>query len=76
MSYRPRLRGERRDQERAVCQQLYDLGLSIREVAAQRDLSFGVCRTLLGEAGVNFRAKGGDVRSQNARRTRGRRQVT
>lgn len=54
---RPRLRGEDRDKARSAAQQSYDGGASIRDVAAEYGLSFGLVRTLLLEAGVTLRPR-------------------
>lgn len=59
-----------RDELRAA----YVAGASIRELAAARKLAFGTVRTLLLEAGVTLRARGGPnhtrhVPSQAARKT-------
>ncbi|MFJ6014527.1 helix-turn-helix domain-containing protein [Streptomyces sp. NPDC092952] len=52
---RPRLRGEDRDRVRAALAKEYDAGTSIRALADERGLSFGLTRTLLLEAKVKLR---------------------
>jgi hypothetical protein len=54
---RPRLRGEERDKVRAAAKKDYDGGASIRDVAAQHNVSFGLARTLLLEAKVTLRTR-------------------
>ncbi|MGC4947787.1 helix-turn-helix domain-containing protein [Streptomyces sp. DT224] len=55
---RPRLRGEARDTMRATLADRYRAHDSIRKLAAEHDLSFGLTRTLLQEAGVEMRGRG------------------
>lgn len=55
---RPRLRGEERDQVRADVAKGYKAPkASIRSVAKDQDLSFGLTRDLLLEAGVKLRGR-------------------
>jgi Helix-turn-helix domain len=54
---RPRLRGEERDKVRAAAKKDYDGGASIRDVAAEHNVSFGLARTLLLEADVELRTR-------------------
>lgn len=60
---RPRRRGQEREQLRRDLAKGYDSGASIRVLAADYELSFGLARTLLLEAGVTLRTR--------ARRARG-----
>ncbi|WNI20328.1 helix-turn-helix domain-containing protein [Actinacidiphila sp. ITFR-21] len=64
---RPRLRGEERDQVRADVAKGYKKPkASIRSLAADFDLSFGLTRTLLQEAGVTLRGRRGDRDNRTA----------
>ncbi|GHA94099.1 helix-turn-helix domain-containing protein [Streptomyces chryseus] len=58
-SYRPRLRGEDRAQVAQDLAEGYEAGASIRAVADAADLSYGTARTLLLEAQVKLRGRGG-----------------
>ncbi|GGW99604.1 helix-turn-helix domain-containing protein [Streptomyces chryseus] len=58
-SYRPRLRGEDRAQVARDLAEGYEAGASIRAVADAADLSYGTARTLLLEAQVKLRGRGG-----------------
>ncbi|MGW6456312.1 helix-turn-helix domain-containing protein [Streptomyces sp. NPDC055078] len=55
LTRRPRLRGEDRDRVRAKLAEKYAENASIRNLAAEYDLSFGLTRTLLLEADVELR---------------------
>jgi hypothetical protein len=55
---RPRLRGEDRDRVRAELAKGYAARASIRDLAAEHDLSFGLTRKLLLEAEVELRVGG------------------
>ncbi|WP_432001550.1 helix-turn-helix domain-containing protein [Streptomyces sioyaensis] len=57
--YRPRLRGEEREKVRSELARKYDAGQSIRELAPEQGLSYGLTRTLLLEAGVALRHRRG-----------------
>lgn len=52
---RRRPRGDERERLRAVLAEGYRAGASIRALAEQRELSFGLTRVLLLEAGVTLR---------------------
>ncbi|WP_381792850.1 helix-turn-helix domain-containing protein [Streptomyces niveus] len=52
----PRLRGGERERVRDDVAKKYDTGLSIRAVAAEHGLSFGLTHTLLHEAKVTLRS--------------------
>ncbi|MBT2453318.1 helix-turn-helix domain-containing protein [Streptomyces sp. ISL-86] len=52
---RPRRRGEDREQLHQVLADAYNDGASIRALAAEHDLSYGLARTLLLEAKVELR---------------------
>ncbi|WP_434593453.1 helix-turn-helix domain-containing protein [Streptomyces sp. A5-4] len=54
---RPRRRGEARDQLRATLADAYNGGASIRTLAAEHDLSYGLTRALLLEAKVELRSR-------------------
>jgi hypothetical protein len=54
---RPRLRGEERDRMREKLAKAYDEDASIRGLADEHDLSFGLTRTLLLEADVELRSR-------------------
>ncbi|BBA98280.1 hypothetical protein RVR_4411 [Actinacidiphila reveromycinica] len=54
---RPRLRGDDRDTKRTALAEGYRARASIRALAAEHDLSFGLTRTLLLEAGVELRSR-------------------
>jgi transposase len=54
---RPRLTGAERDKRRADVAQDYEGGASIRDVAAEYGLSFGLTYTLLHEAKVTLRSR-------------------
>lgn len=54
----PRVRGEEREALRAELAAGYGRGLSIRVLAADFDLSYGLTRTLLVEANVLLRQSG------------------
>ncbi|MEU0275976.1 helix-turn-helix domain-containing protein [Streptomyces sp. NPDC006307] len=58
-SYRPRLRGENRARVARELAEGYDAGSSIRALASGADLSYGTARTLLLEAQVKLRGRGG-----------------
>ncbi|MFJ7592473.1 helix-turn-helix domain-containing protein [Streptomyces sp. NPDC097617] len=56
LTRRPRRRGDDRDQLRQTLADAYsDGGVSIRALAAEHDLSYGLARTLLLEAKVELR---------------------
>lgn len=52
---RPRRRGDDRDQLRQALADAYNDGASIRTLAVEHDLSYGLTRTLLLEAEVELR---------------------
>ncbi|MFD4315061.1 helix-turn-helix domain-containing protein [Streptomyces sp. NPDC058548] len=54
---RPRRRGEVRDQLRQALATGYNGGASIRDLAGEHDVSYGLTRTLLLEAEVELRAR-------------------
>ncbi|MFG2404199.1 helix-turn-helix domain-containing protein [Streptomyces brevispora] len=58
-SYRPRLRGDGRATMGRSLAEKYVAGASIRAVAEGADLSYGTARTLLLEAKVALRSRGG-----------------
>lgn len=53
-----RLRGEARAATGRLLAERYETGTSIREVAGEFSLSYGLTRSLLLEAGVELRARG------------------
>ncbi|MFD5788651.1 helix-turn-helix domain-containing protein [Streptomyces sp. NPDC127037] len=55
----PQLRGEARDAVRTAVADGYRAQASIRQLAAEHGLSFGLTRTLLHEAGVTMRGRSG-----------------
>lgn len=55
LTRRPRLRGQDRDRVRAELAKKYAANASIRALAAEHGLSFGLTRTLLLEAEVELR---------------------
>ncbi|WP_284576658.1 helix-turn-helix domain-containing protein [Streptomyces sp. 2P-4] len=54
---RPRRRGQEREKLRSDLAKGYDSGASIRMLADDYELSFGLTRTLLLEAGVTLRTR-------------------
>lgn len=56
--YRPRVKGTARRQLAHDLAASYEIGSSIRELAACRDLPFGTVRRLLREADVAIRPRG------------------
>ena len=58
-SNRPRITGDTRDQAKKKAANLYAQGLPVRDIAHQMGRSFGLVRTLLLEAGVTLRPRGG-----------------
>lgn len=56
---RPRRRGDERDQLRKALADSYNAGASIRALADEHDMSYGLTRTLLREAGVQLRTRRG-----------------
>ncbi|MFD3608981.1 helix-turn-helix domain-containing protein [Streptomyces atroolivaceus] len=56
LTRRPRLRGNDRVRVRTEMAKKYDADASIRDLAAEYDLSFGLTRTLLLEADVELRS--------------------
>ncbi|MFI9026375.1 helix-turn-helix domain-containing protein [Streptomyces sp. NPDC053560] len=65
--YRPRLRGEERASLRRTLASAYDGGDSIRKLLTEHELSYGLTRTLLIEAGVTLRSKRGSRGERNSR---------
>ncbi|NGO67846.1 helix-turn-helix domain-containing protein [Streptomyces boncukensis] len=57
--YRPRLRGEEREEMRKTLAKKYKAGASIRDLAAEHNLSYGLARHLLIEAKVPLRGRSG-----------------
>lgn len=66
--YKPgtQLTGDARDKVRAEAARLYDTGLPIDAVAEAIGRSHGSTHTLLHEAGVQMRKRGGAVRKAGA----------
>ena len=62
-----RITGEQRTQLSEQVAQRYGSGESIRAIAADLGRSYGWVQTLLKEAGVQLRRRGGDTRSPSAR---------
>jgi hypothetical protein len=62
--YRPRLRGEEREEMRKTLAKKYDAGASIRELATEHSLSYGLTRHLLVEAGVTLRGRSGQRKAR------------
>lgn len=60
----PRLGTAERDKLTAATAKAYRGGASIREIAAASGYSFGLVHTLLTEAGVTFRPRGGHHRKE------------
>ncbi len=60
------LRGEARDKARQKAADLYEQGCTIRSIARQIGRSYGGTHVLLVEAGVQRRARGGNVRKRAA----------
>lgn len=54
---RPRLRDDERALVRGLMAKEYRAGAAIRALAAQHELSYGLARTLLLEAGVELRSR-------------------
>jgi hypothetical protein len=54
---RPRVTGEERELLHRDLKKDYDAGASIRDLAEKYDLSFGLARVLLLEAGVTMRTR-------------------
>ncbi|MET9138859.1 helix-turn-helix domain-containing protein [Streptomyces parvulus] len=63
---RPRLKGTDREKAKARAVELYATGCSIRTVAIDIERSYGFARTLLLEAGVRLRTRGGARRGRAA----------
>lgn len=57
--------GRERDRLAQRLRERYEGGVSIRELVAQTGRSYGWVRTLLLEAGVVLRTRGGDRRSRS-----------
>lgn len=57
--------GRERDRLAALLAQRYLAGASIRALATESGRSFGWVRTLLLEAGVELRSRGGDQRNRS-----------
>ena len=57
--------GRERDRIAARLRERYERGATIRELVAQTGRSYGWVRTLLVEAGVVLRGRGGDHRSRH-----------
>lgn len=56
---KPRIAGEERSRLGRDLAERYESGSSVRQLAADASLSIGLARTLLTEAGVEFRPRGG-----------------
>ncbi|MVO84143.1 hypothetical protein GPA10_05000 [Streptomyces sp. p1417] len=63
---RPRLKGTDREETARRAAELYGQGCTIASVARQLDRSYFLARTLLLEAGVTLRARGGHTRKAAA----------
>jgi hypothetical protein len=59
-----RISGEARDQLTQELVEAYRQGASIRDLAASSGRSYGLIHKLLGEAGVQLRARGGATRGR------------
>jgi hypothetical protein len=59
-----RVTGEERAALSAKAKTMYDQGQSIRDIAAASGRSIGFARSLLIDAGVEFRPRGGPTRSK------------
>ncbi|MBA0053487.1 transcriptional regulator [Streptomyces sp. AJS327] len=57
--YRPRLRGDEREEMRRTLAKKYGAGASIRTLASEHSLSYGLTRHLLVEAKVTLRGRSG-----------------
>lgn len=57
--YRPRLKDDERSKKRRDLAEAYRAGASIRALATWTDMSYGTARTLLLEANVKLRGRGG-----------------
>ncbi|MFJ3274131.1 helix-turn-helix domain-containing protein [Streptomyces sp. NPDC086776] len=57
--YRPRLKDKERSRKRRDLAEAYRAGASIRSLATWMDMSYGTARTLLLEANVKLRGRGG-----------------
>ena len=66
--YKPgtQLTGQARDKVRAEAARLYDTGMTIDAVAEAIGRSHGGTHTLLHEAGVQMRRRGGEIRKTGA----------
>ncbi|AIV35556.1 helix-turn-helix domain-containing protein [Streptomyces sp. CCM_MD2014] len=60
-TYRPRVKGAERARLAKSLGEDYDLGGTIRSLAADRSMSYGTVRKLLLEAEVTLRGRGGRV---------------
>lgn len=61
-TYRPRLKGQERQEVALSLAQAYTSGASIRDLAEARGMSYGTVRKLLLEADVTLRRRGERVR--------------
>ena len=61
-----RVTGMERDRLATDLRRKYDLGESIRDLAAETGRSYGFVHRILSESGVNLRGRGGATRGRKA----------
>lgn len=59
-----RIVGEDRERATAEAVKAYRAGMSVRDIAANTNRSYGAVHRLLSEAGVDFRSRGGNTRKR------------